>query len=609
MKIAPLVILFSLIYLPFATSQSQDTLKLVSDVMNRYENLLLNIYSIKKQGKSSVGEQVNALLCDRVYNPFPVLYKRGGRKESDCKSEETRYVIYTDCETPFYYRPVVEYLRSTFIRRDRTTTPDISEICVIRKNKQVYYVRYSSKGEVDNNSCQNGKGTRIAVVEIIGGRGFITELRFATLAEQSQPCLSTQPSPEPPFISDRFDNQDYDDEVEKLKNEIGELKKQSQILLKDLKNVQIKLSNSIKIIDSLEKVIIAREGVISDLEIQLANERINYAKLKDEYDQLIYEFQIYKSTVNKGIAISRTRLNDLNRDISGYGQKVVSTIKAYDKFDIANTNFLCLNYGLIQAPYNFQNQKGNILDPIKSSFRKDDFYRNFGISYLTPTVGVFANNIRIGSSKLPSTNYTTFEFDAAKEALFIKGVPFTEISYVKSDHNLKTTNIGVSLYVLEIFKMLNLKMTRMDTINLYINPKRTPQIPIINSIYLSAGVSWIYGNIWHYYEGDYGSFFSRDPEDHLYVLDPTFVHKTGGIVGLTYLKPYFQFEIGYNSLYSDFYVNLGANLPISRQSSKGNPKKQSSHEDKHIEKFMNEMKAIRDHLTELDEQLDKLIDN
>jgi len=79
-------------------------------------------------------------------------------------------------------------------------------------------------------------------------------------------------------------------------------------------------------------------------------------------------------------------------------------------------------------------------------------------------------------------------------------------------------------------------------------------------------------------------------------------------LGITYLKPYFQFELGYNTLYSDFYINIGANIPIvpSNEHMRKQTRTNTPHENKNIQRMREDVEELRKYINKANVKINNI---
>jgi hypothetical protein len=594
-----LLISFSVIFLVTITySQSIDSISLANNTILQYQDILTKLHKLKSYSKGTAELKAQDLLCvpSDNYFPFPNLYK-----SDDCNNSSINnaFKYFPDCTKEEFQTSIGDYLVNIFLKSNSQIIPEIKNSCIISKRKGVIIIRFESKGEIVENNCSKKWLSRIAVINFIKGDAYIAAIRFPLPSEARLPCQNAIEKPQDNEVANTIY---LENELATVMLRVAVLEKEIQSINKKLKIAQDSLSYTNNYIVKMTNLLILKNDSLKLNREALAKSILQNKSLTDKYIMLQNSYSDYQKDVKNELQILQSSLKNINSQIDAFGTKVVNTVKSYEKFDMANTSFLAFNYGLVQAPYNPKPSSNNIEDPIKNSFHEEDLTRNFGVAYHRPNIGYYISNLRINSNEAPSPLYTTFDFDEAKEEFFIKGIPFTDLKYVSSGHNISTINFGLSFYIVEILNIKNSKkVSAKDTLVNYLNPKRTPQIPILNSLYFMLGTSFVQGQIWHYYDGYFPGDFSKDLNTGYYALDLSYVNKTGITLGLTYLKPYFQFEVGYNTLYSDFYINLGANIPIIRSNARLRRSKSSSspHEERNIQR-------IREDVYELDQYINKV---
>ncbi len=605
---------FLLFFISNASAQSIDSFEVATKSVIQYESFLINLFQLKNSGQSDIYFKANSILCidPGPQSPFPLLYKINKKKECTLNNAADEWLFYPDCKNKDYHKAIAEYLAGDFIHSKSNVKPEFKNICTISNKKGVILIRYESIGELVDKKCSSQWTSRIAIINFSEGDAFISGIRFPINTEINAPCLQSQKHESVEPITDLTTGIHSNDELVSLEDKIKSLNSDADKMKRQLAELEIELKkNKIVLQRSEERISLLLSEIkfktdsISLYSQRLQEQQKQYNSLLGEYNHLETGYENYKILVTKELDSISRQLTYLDNEINNYGNKVVNTIKAYEKFDIANTSFLSFNYGLVQAPYNPQSKSDRFIDPVKNSFHTEDFTRNFGVAFFRPNIGVFISNLRLNFNKPPDPVYTIFDFDAAKESLFIEGVPFKDLTYIESGHNLNTINFGLTYYLIEILNIKKSQNATSKDTNIYVNENRAPQIPILNSLYFMLGISWVQGEIWHYYDGSYPSNFIRDEETNYYVLDKSWINKTGVTIGITYLKPYFQFELGYNTLYSDFYINIGANIPmtVSNQHLRMHSKSKTPHEDKNIQRMREDVEKIRNNINKANTKL------
>jgi len=616
MKVLSTIIVL-LSFTSYVSSQTIDTFSIAIEALSQYEELLNKLYQLRNSGQEDIINRANIILCigPGPTSPFPSLYRPNSKKGCTIDNFADSWRYSTDCRNQDYDKSIAEYLILDFMTSKSKIPPEFRNICLIGSRIGLVIVRYESRGELVNKKCSAEWTKRVAFLNFINGDPSITSIRFAKSNELEAKCLEWHSE----IIADQGVNSSnisipdaerttYEEKINYLTTVTSKIKQQLSDLELELKNNRLSLKQLESEITGLNSEMKLKSDSIALFSQLLLKEQYRYTTLQNEYSLLEGSYSKYKVLVTKSLDSISRKLYLLDSGIDRYGNKIENTIKAYEKFDIANTSFLAFNYGLIQAPYNLQAQTDRIIDPVKSSFHTEDFARNFGIVYFRPSIGLFLSNVRLNFNKAPEPVYTSFDFDAAKESLFIEGISFEDLYYIKSGHNLKTINFGFTYYLLEILNIKQSeKSTKRDT-NSYLNENRTPQIPILNSLYFMLGISWVSGEIWHYYDGSFPLEFMRDEETNYYVLDKSFVNKTGITLGITYLKPYFQFELGYNTLYSDFYINIGANIPIvpSNEHMRKQTRTNTPHENKNIQRMREDVEELRKYINKANVKINNI---
>lgn len=204
-----------------------------------------------------------------------------------------------------------------------------------------------------------------------------------------------------------------------------------------------------------------------------------------------------------------------------------------DKDGIVNCKDSCLN-----TPKGFSvNKKGcehkfqlhkTLFLGINYQLGKQASQSRWGISAYYP-IGFFIQGFQQSQDPLPNFYYSMNEIENAKIALQNNGVAFQDLEYKNSGSNLRSYNFG-----------------------LYFSTYR--------SFYLMLGLARSNGYIWNNYEGDLKNEIPT--ENNIYSIDYQQVNTNNYILGLAYVQPYFQAELGYNALFDNFFINLGLNYPI-----------------------------------------------
>ena len=88
----------------------------------------------------------------------------------------------------------------------------------------------------------------------------------------------------------------------------------------------------------------------------------------------------------------------------------------------------------------------------------------------------------------------------------------------------------------------------------------------IRHLYIKAGYTAVRGVTWDYYQGDYpqGSGMLPAPESEHYAFNKSNTNTGNFLLGLAYLWPYGQAEVGYNHYFKDVFVNFGINIPLRK---------------------------------------------
>ncbi|MDZ4787244.1 MAG: hypothetical protein SGJ02_14325, partial [bacterium] len=455
------------------SAQSIDSFELARISVFQYEGLLNKLFQLKSTGKTEIIAKAQDILCVGTgqLNPFPSLYEDINDKGCTLGNFDETWRFRPDCSVKGYTEAIGEYLIREFMSSKTTIRPEFRNICPIKTKSGVVMIRYESKGELVKGKCNTEWVLRIAVVNIKAGDAAITGIRFPFDDENSLPCL------EPPSTGNELtsiEKSALEEQTKSLRKAAELLKQQLIDLDKELTSNRLALQKSKKENTELITELRVKSDSVSLYSQKLQLEHHKYLSSLADYSSLETEYLYYQNQVTKELDGIRKRLKSMDVDIRNFGNKVQNTIETYELFDIASTSFLAFNYGLVQAPYNPQAQAGQITDPIKYSFHTDDISRNFGIAYFRPTIGFFLSNLRLNFNKAPEPIYTSFDFDVAKESLFVSGIPFENLTYKESRHNLKTVNFGLTFYLLEVLNVERYnKRIKTDTNGNYVNENRT----------------------------------------------------------------------------------------------------------------------------------------
>ncbi|MEO0777859.1 MAG: hypothetical protein AAF146_14930, partial [Bacteroidota bacterium] len=80
-------------------------------------------------------------------------------------------------------------------------------------------------------------------------------------------------------------------------------------------------------------------------------------------------------------------------------------------------------------------------------------------------------------------------------------------------------------------------------------------------LYLMIGLSHAKGEVWNNFSGEYNDALNRNA-DATYAIDLQRINTQKPILGLAYVQKFLQVEAGYDFLYEDYFLNVGANLPL-----------------------------------------------
>ncbi|MEO1410089.1 MAG: hypothetical protein AAFW73_09400 [Bacteroidota bacterium] len=196
-----------------------------------------------------------------------------------------------------------------------------------------------------------------------------------------------------------------------------------------------------------------------------------------------------------------------------------------------STLFIGLNFSLVSRP--FQTPLGNLAqyDPIDRAGRSVNLSSfGFSIYYL---VGAWLGNIQRSKSTLPEYHYTQWQVDEISRRFDRDGVAYRPLQYESTQANLFTINFGCYVYT-------------------YLKP-----VPL----YLMIGLSHAKGEVWNNFSGEYNDALNRNA-DATYAIDLQRINTQKPILGLAYVQKFLQVEAGYDFLYEDYFLNVGANLPL-----------------------------------------------
>lgn len=188
-----------------------------------------------------------------------------------------------------------------------------------------------------------------------------------------------------------------------------------------------------------------------------------------------------------------------------------------------NAPYLGLNYNF----FNSSQLRAGTLPPYNNPG-----FQKFGLS-LYYRVGAFFNNMgSIATDEIPDHAYSLYEVDNHQSELIAKNEPFDTLSFVSSGGNFKNYSFGV-----------------------YLSPVR--------HVYLMAGLSVVRGTEWDYYSGDYPGLVTANGSAY-YAIDKNPLYTSDFLFGAAFVWPYVQFEVGYNNLRKDVFLNMGVNIPLRR---------------------------------------------
>ena len=552
----------------------------IEECMQQYEGLLQQLHEVQQSSQSNDLRITNLhhLLCQNPgpLFPFGKLYTE---VPVECNSSKLNpiYKISPDCTNRQFLQPLVEY----FIQYIHKTTviPRIYKLEIIFDEKDKVFVRYQSDGETIE-TCNSSNRSRIAILHVDNDDVFINQLRWATTQENNAISLHTI----------------------QLSSDIVQVKipvnSAIPVLTKQVKDLELKLSEAINKLseseksynkekfrsDSLENILLAierKQGEYYNINlkqkdaINSISNQLTESKRMAEANRKKYLY--IKDSIRMSIIV---KLKDIDEQVSDLGSYYFHKLQKYDQYNYNRTLFTGISYGLIQAPFNIDANVLRSKDPIRKSFHRDDFLRNFDLS-LYHLIGLSLSNLRINSKKLFDNTYSSIQADEYREALFLSGKNFKDIYYIRSDHDITSFNIGITIYahsILDIF---------------FLSKNKIKDIPIINSLFIKFGIAYLKGSVWDYYDGNYLNYMTRDPSSGYYILDLHNVKTTDYYFGLSYVKPYFQLDLGYNRLYGDFYLNLGVNYPFKDVRSPFSYKISGPNEDKGAEELRTKIKNIQ----------------
>ena len=552
----------------------------VEECMQQYEILLQQIHEIQRSPETNDIKiaKLHNLLCQQPGPLFPLgnLYIEGS---VECNSAKLNpmYRISPDCTRKEFAQPLVEYFIQ-YIHKN-TRVPQISKFDIIFDDGNKVFVRYQSEGETIE-ECYSSNKSRIAIINVSKEDLFINQLRWATTQENL--AVSLHSFDEQPQIVQQ--SRPTNNRVQELTQQINILENSISAALNRLseaeRNYRIEISKS----DSLEHLLKdselqqkATSELNSDQKEQLGVLSKKLDESKSTSEQYKHRFIYIRDSLRVNI---NKKLNTLDQQVGDLGQYYLSSLNAYDQYNYNKTLFVGLGYGLIQAPFNIDPNSLRSQDPIRKSFHSEDALRNFDLS-VYHIIGLSLSNLRINPKRQFNNIYSSIQADEFREELFLSGKHFDDIHYISSDHDITSFNLGFTIYthsLLDIF---------------FLSKNKIKDIPIINSLYIKFGIAYLKGSVWDYYDGNYINYMTRDPSSGYYILDHHDVSTTDFFFGLSYVKPFFQFDLGYNRLYGDFYLNLGINYPIKDVRSPFSIKTIGPHDDKRAEELRTKIKNMQ----------------
>ncbi len=196
-----------------------------------------------------------------------------------------------------------------------------------------------------------------------------------------------------------------------------------------------------------------------------------------------------------------------------------------------STLFIGINFNLIRSPYKAPSSPFAYSDPIDQATKNVDL-SSFGISiyYL---VGVWLANFDRLKTPLPLNHYTQGQINELSSQFDREGIAYKPLQYESTQANIFTMNYGV--YVYTFFK----------------------PVPF----YLMVGLSHAKGQVWDNYRGDFGNALNINP-DGTYAIDMREINTQKPVLGLAYVHRFLQVEGGYDFLFKNYFLNLGANVPL-----------------------------------------------
>ncbi len=174
-----------------------------------------------------------------------------------------------------------------------------------------------------------------------------------------------------------------------------------------------------------------------------------------------------------------------------------------------------------------------------------------GVSVFTSSIGVFFNGWK-QHQDTPPTDYRT------AEQLDIINY------YLQRDANTNGNNTN---YINTTYTASGAKLT---TFNWGVYAPAIRRVPAIGgSVWAMGGVAHLKGNVWDIYEGNLNNTDNFNPINtytpegiNQYAIDYTHINKADLMVGIAYVRPFVQAQIGYNNLLRNFFVSTGVNMPI-----------------------------------------------